>query len=95
MKIRLEIRLVPMLSKVVGKDELEFECSGETINELIEGLIQRFGTKARDALMNERGEFDTMIQIALNRKIWITADKLDTPLKEGDTVTFMLLIGGG
>jgi len=95
MKIRLEIRLLPMLAKIVGKGEFEFEFPGETIKELIEELVQSFGSKARDALMNDRGDFDTMIQIALNRKMWITGDKLDTPLNDGDTVTFMLLIGGG
>lgn len=84
-----------MLSKVVGKEELEFEFSGTTVKDLIEEIVQGFGNKARAALMSERGEFDTMIQIALNKKRWITGDKLDTPLHEGDTVTFMLLIGGG
>ncbi|MFQ6092006.1 MAG: MoaD/ThiS family protein [bacterium] len=95
MKVHLEIRLLPMLSKVVGKEELEFEFPGRTVKELIDELIRRFGKKAGDALLNERGEFDTMIQIALNRKQWITGDRLDTALKEGDAVAFMLLIGGG
>ena len=95
MKVHLEIRLLPMLCKVVSTEELKFDFSGRTIKELIEALIQQYGHKAKEALMTERGEFDTMIQIALNRKIWITADKHDTPLNEGDTVTFMLLIGGG
>jgi len=95
MKVRLETRLLPMLSTVVGRDEFEFDFSGRTIEELIDQLIQRFGRGAKDALMNERGEFDTMIQIALNRKKWITGDTLDTPLNDGDIVTFMILIGGG
>lgn len=95
MKVHLEIRLLPMLAKVVGEREFEFEFQGTTIRELIDELILRFGNKAGEALMNERGEFDTMIQIALNRKKWITGDKLDTLLHEGDTLTLMLLIGGG
>ena len=95
MNVHLEIRLLPMLCKVVGKEELEFEFTGQTVKELIEALIQKYGHKARDALLTKHGEFDTMIQIALNRKIWVTADKHDTSLNEGDTVTLMLLIGGG
>ena len=95
MNIHLEIRLLPMLHKVIGKEEIDFEFAGRSIKELIEALSKTFGRKAKDALMTEQGEFDTMIQIALNRKSWITGDKLETPLNEGDTVTFMLLIGGG
>ena len=95
MNVQLEIRLLPMLSKVVGQEKLEFNFTGVTIKELIEALIQKYGRAAQEALLTKQGEFDTMIQIALNRKMWITADKHDTPLHEGDTVTFMLLIGGG
>ena len=95
MKVHLELRLLPMLCRAVGNEELEFEFDGGTITELIQALMQKFGRKAEEALTTKQAEFDTMIQIALNRKIWITADKHDTPLHEGDTLTFMLLIGGG
>ncbi|UCE17129.1 MAG: MoaD/ThiS family protein [Gemmatimonadota bacterium] len=95
MKVHLEIRLLPMLNKVIGKEELEFDFTGTTVKELIEALIQKYGQKAKEALTTRQGEFDTMIQIALNRKVWITADKHDAPLNDGDIVTFMLLIGGG
>ena len=95
MKVHLEIRLLPMLNKAVGKEELDFDFDGVTVRELIEALIQTFGHKAKEALLTREGAFDTMIQLALNRKVWITADKHDTPLNDGDTVTFMLLIGGG
>jgi molybdopterin converting factor small subunit len=36
-----------------------------------------------------------MIQIALNGKSLVPVDKHDTPVNEGDTVLFMLLLAGG
>ena len=44
---------------------------------------------------DEKGNFDVIIQIALNEKTFIPADKPHTALSEGDTLTFMLLLAGG
>jgi MoaD family protein len=94
MKITVDIRLLPMLSEVVGKDTFEIELTGATVKDLIEELIQKYGRKAKESLFNEGG-FDTMIQISINGERWVSPHKLDTPLKEGDKVSFMILMGGG
>ena len=36
-----------------------------------------------------------MIQIALNGKSFIPSDKHHTPLNEGDSLIFMMLLAGG
>ncbi len=95
MKVTLKILALPMLSQAVGAKEVAIDFEGETVNDLIEDLVQRFGPKAKQALYDEKGELDLMIQILLNEKEWVTRDRLDTPLKEGDTLAFMFLAAGG
>ncbi|MFQ5886599.1 MAG: MoaD/ThiS family protein [Anaerolineae bacterium] len=95
MKVTLKILALPMLSQAVGTKELAIDFEGETVNDLIEHLVKRFGPQAKQALYDEKGELDLMIQILLNEKEWVTRDRLDTPLKEGDTLAFMYLAAGG
>lgn len=95
MKVILKILALPVLSQAIGGKELAIDFEGETVNDLIQHLVQRFGPQAKEALYDEEGELDLMIQILLNEKEWVTRDSLDTPLKEGDTLAFMFLAAGG
>jgi MoaD family protein len=95
MKVNVEFLGLPMVSNVVGKKKLELDISGETVKDVLDELIKLYGKKVREAFYDPEGNFDLMIQIALNGKSFIPADKHDTPLKEGDTVMFMLLLAGG
>ncbi len=95
MKVNIEFLGLPMLTKVIGKKKLELETSGETVKDVIDELINRYGKKAREAFYDPEGNFDLMVQITINGGPLIPANKHDTPLKEGDTLTFMLLLAGG
>ena len=94
MKVNLKIFL-PALPEVIGRKELEVEFAGETINDLIEHLVARYGRKARQALYDEKGELDPVIQVLLNGKEWVTYDQLDTTLQDGDNVMLMMMLAGG
>jgi len=93
-KIDLKIYL-PMLTEVVGRDELEVELDGRTAGDLLDHLTRTYGKGARDALLDERGQLDLEVQLLRNRKDWITRDSLNTELEEGDHVTIMVLMAGG
>ena len=95
MKINVEFLGLPMVSDVIGKKKLELNISGETVKEVIDELIKRHGKKVRNAFFDAEGDFDVMIQTVLNGKSFIPADKHRTPLNEGDTLAFMLLLAGG
>jgi len=95
MKINVEFLGFPMVSDVIGKKKLELDVSGETVKDVIDELIKSYGKKVRDAFYDTEGNFDLMVQIALNGKSFIPADKHHTPLKEGDNLIFMLLLAGG
>ena len=94
MKVNLKI-LLPVLPEAIGRKDLEVEFDGETVNDLIEYLVARYGRKARQALFDEKGELDPVVQVLLNGKEWIMHDRLDTALQDGDSVVFMIMMAGG
>jgi len=93
-KIHLKA-LLPPLSQAMGRKELEIEFAGETVGDLIKHLVARYGRKARQALYDGEGEFDVLVQVLLNGEQWIAHDQLDTPLRDGDGVILMMMLGGG
>ena len=94
MKVNLKL-LVPVLPEAIGRRDLEVEFAGETVNDLIEHLVARYGRKARQALYDEKGQLDPVVQVLLNGKEWVTHDRLDTALQDGDNVVLMIMLAGG
>ena len=93
--MRVDLKLfVPQLPEAIGRRELEVAFAGETVGDLIEHLVARYGRTARKALY-EDGELDPVIQILLNGEKWVTRDQLDATLRDGDSVMLMMLMGGG
>ncbi len=84
-----------MVSDVMGTKKLVLDFSGETVKDVMDELIRRYGQKVRDVFYDADGHFDPMIQIALNGKSFISADRLDTALNVGDHLVFILLLAGG
>ncbi len=95
MKIYLEFLGFPMVSDVLGKKKMELNFPGSTVLDVINELIRLYGKKIREAFYDEKGNLDVTIQTMLNRKTFIPADRHHTPLNDGDTLTFMLLLAGG
>ena len=94
MKVNLKIFL-PTLPELIGGKEMDLDFAGDTIQDLIDHLIARYGSKAKQALYDEKGVLDPVIQVLLNGEQWIPHDKLDTPLHEGDAVVLMIMMAGG
>ncbi len=95
MKISVEFLGFPMVSDVVGKKKLELDISGNTVKHVIDELMERYEKKVRDALYDQEGNFDPMIQIVHKGKSFIPSNKHHTPFNDGDSLTFMLLLAGG
>jgi len=95
MKIQVEFLGFPMVSDVIGKKKMELDIPGNTVKDVIDELIKLYGRKVKEAFYDEKGRFDVTIQMTLNGKIFVSAEKQHTPLNEGDTLIFMLLLAGG
>jgi molybdopterin converting factor small subunit len=94
-KINLEFVGFPTVPDLVGKNKLELHISGTTVKDVMDELVKRYGRKVRETFYDREGNFDLMVQIALNGKSIIPPQKHNISLNEGDTLVFMLLLGGG
>ena len=95
MKISVEFLGFPMISDVIGKTRLELAIAGNTVKDVIDELVRTYGEKIRNSFYDENGRLDVTIQMMLNGKSLTLSGKDHTPLNDGDTVTFMLLLAGG
>jgi MoaD family protein len=94
-KVELRLMALPALAKALGSKKLEIEFPGETVADLVNYLAERYGKAAREALLDEEGNLDNIIQILINEEKWVVHDELDVPLKDGDSVILMPLVVGG
>jgi MoaD family protein len=94
--VRIGLKIfLPALPEAIGGRELEIEFGGETVDDLIEYLVAQYGRKAKQALYDKQGKLDPVVQILLNGEEWVTHDRLDRPLQDGDQVVLMLMLAGG
>jgi len=95
MKISVEFLSLPIVTKIVGGKSLSLNFSGQTVDDLVSEIVNKYGEKVRRFFLDESGKLDRVFKILLNKKEWISRDQMNKTLKEGDQVTIMMLIGGG
>lgn len=95
MKVNVRLMALPALIKAMGGKKVEVDFPGETVADLLEHVVERYGRAAEEALLDDEGHLDSIIQILINERQWVVHDELHVPLKEGDNVIFMLLVAGG
>ena len=95
MKVQLETLGLPTLSKLIGR-KTELEIADGTIADLITHIVNQIGQPARKILLDQTGELDMTIQVMVNDEGFVPREEYSRrPLKEGDQVKIMLLVGGG
>jgi molybdopterin converting factor small subunit len=95
MKITVEFLSVPVVTKIVGGKSISFDLSGQTVDDLIDEMINKYGQKLRRFLFDDSGKLDRVFKIFLNKAEWIRRDQMNKTLKDGDQVTLMMLVAGG
>ena len=86
---------LPTLSKLIGK-KAELEMADGTVTDLIRHIVRRHGQKAGKILLDQTGELDMTIQVMVNDEGFLSREEYSKrPLKEGDQIKIMLLVGGG
>ncbi len=84
---------IPTPLRTLTQNRDEVHASGATVGELIADL-ERNHPGIRDRLLDERG-VRRFINLFLNDEDVRFLDGLDTPVKEGDTLTIVPAIAGG
>ncbi|MBA4392882.1 MAG: hypothetical protein C0407_04950 [Desulfobacca sp.] len=95
MNVAIKVLDLPELIAVFGERTFSFTFSGETLNDLLQALLTRFGPTLSRVLFYAEGQFNKTIQIIIKGKL--CAQHLDRPitLQEGDQVVFVAFLEGG
>ena len=95
MKINITFLSLPKVTKIISSKSILFNFSGQTINDLLNELVKKYGIELGQFLLDDSGKLDSIFKVLLNEKQWISRDQMNKTLKAGDQVTFMMLVGGG
>jgi len=88
MKVNVEIAGLP-LYKAFGKSKkIEFEFPGKTLKELIEAMVRKFGFDVKKFLLDKNGDVDIEIRVILNGATYLSENRMQICLNDGDTLTF-------
>ena len=95
MKIQVESLGLPTLSKIIGKKS-RFEMADGTVADLVAHIVAQTGRSTSKILLDPAGQLDLAIQVMVNDEGFLSRDEYSRRiLKDGDSVKFMLLVGGG
>ena len=89
MKININFNGIPILYKTLNKKkEIEFEFTGQTLRELTARLVGKFGAPMQKALLDSNGNVDVEIRVVLNNTTYLTENRMETILNDGDMIAF-------
>ena len=89
MKVNVQVvGLTAVYEGLRRNEKIEVEFPGKTMRELIDALVEEFGTDVRKALLNENGDFKAGIRVLLNGVIYPVETIMRAILKAGDTLLF-------
>ena len=91
MKVHLKIEGLALLYKTLHKKkDLEIEFRGVTLRDFVNGLITKYGSGVKKALLDAKGEIDMELRVVLNYSNYLQyGQRMDTPLNDGDTLHLM------
>ena len=95
MKIQIDSLGLPTLSKLIGKKS-QLEMADGTLADLVACIVDRHCRQAGKILLDQEGQLDMAIQVMINDEGFLPRSEYSQRiLKDGDSVKFMLLVGGG
>ena len=96
MNVEVEFIGFPIIYDLFPEGRHQYSFSGNSIPQLVEGLIARYGQRLEEAL-HEAGtkRLDPTIQMRINGKFILKEEVDRQELGEGDQLTFLKLLAGG
>lgn len=92
--MKITIKLLRPFSEVVGKNELIIDFEGNTLDDLIKILIDKY-PQLKKELFSETEELSEYLCIFINDKPITALDGLDTKIKNNDEILFFIPVSGG
>jgi hypothetical protein len=91
MEIHLSVKGVAPLYKLLGKkNDIDITFPGNTLQDLINELINKFGNGVKKAILDDKEEIDMEIRVSVNQIGFLSYGKrMNASLKESDTIYIM------
>lgn len=98
--IQVDVRLLPPLSNTAGRDRVRLTLKKDkTLGGVIDGLLSQFGSRTFYLhLYDTEGRLVPAWQAFINKDPavrLVAAGGLNTSVKDGDKITFLLALAGG
>lgn len=92
--MNVKVKLLRPFSDAVGKNELDLDFDGSTLENLLGVLVTRY-PKLKEELYTKTDELTDYICIFVNDKPFTALKGVDTELKNGDEILFFIPVSGG
>jgi hypothetical protein len=91
MKVHLSVKGVAPLYKLLGKkNDIDISFPGNTLQDLVNELIRKFGNGIKKAIFDDKNEIDMELRVSVNQIGFLPYGKrMDTSLNESDTIYIM------
>ncbi len=92
--VEVRIKLSRVLANTVN-NQGETWTEGDTLGEVLNSLVQRFGGKFKRIIFDDNGEPRSFINIYVNGKDMRFIEGLETKLKKNDEILTLPAVSGG
>ncbi len=91
MNVHLKVKGVAPLYKIFGKkNDIDLTFPGNTLKDLVEGLITKYGSGIKKALLDAQDDIDMELRVVINQTDYLQyGQRLGRSLNEGDTIYIM------
>jgi hypothetical protein len=91
MNVHISVKGVAPLYKILGKKtDIDFTFPGNTVQDLVNELIKKYGSGVKKAILDDKEEIDMEIRVSLNQIGFLSyGERMNKPIKERDTVYIM------
>ena len=96
MNVEIEFIGFPTIYDIFQEGYHACDFSGNSLWELIEDLIDRYGARVKESLMDPKSQtLDPALQIMINQQFITEDDFYRQKIEGGDKITFLRLLAGG
>ena len=90
---RIKLITFTGIKQIIGEKQIDF--SAKSVEDLINKLVEKFGTAFSNELFDDEGKIKKIYRIVVNGRNINILDGFQTKLKDDDMVAIMPAIAGG
>lgn len=60
----------------------------KSLRELVDNLVRKYGMDMKKAILDRNGDIDMEIRVVVNEKSYLSGNRMETILNEGDMISF-------